>query len=830
MTARSATARPTPRATYRLQFNRDFTLRDARALVPYLHALGVSHVYASPLLKARTGSTHGYDVCDCSRLNPELGAEADLEALVAALRERGLGLVLDIVPNHMGIGPENPWWWDVLQHGPASRFAGCFDIDWDPPDPRLRDKVLLPVLGDEYERVLARGEIRVVCDGSDVTVRYFEHRFPVAPESLLVPGRFLAEAVAEFNADAASLDRFLERQHYRLAWWRHGDARLNYRRFFTITDLAGVRVEDPQVFSDTHNCVLGWHQRGWLDGFRVDHIDGLRDPAQYLQRLSRAAPGAWIVVEKILEPAEALPRAWPVAGTTGYDFLNRLGGLFVDPAGEAPLTEFYAVFTGEPTDYPALAREKKRLVLREYLAAEVDRLMRLWQSAAARHGRDCAPDMLRAALIEVVACFPVYRTYARTQPRQISKTDLGHIRTALATAREQRPDLDPAAFDFLGALLRLELQDEAADDFVARFQQLTGPAMAKGVEDTTFYCYGRFVALNEVGGDPSRFGLSVAEFHRACCHAQAERPAAMLATSTHDTKRSEDARARLYLLSEMPGVWADTVRRWSAMNERHRRNGCPDRNVEHHIYQTLVGVWPLSQERALGYLVKAAREAKRHTSWTQPNLAYEQALKDFAVGAMTDAEFVTDLERFVAPLVEPGCVNSLAQTLIKLTAPGVPDLYQGTELWDFSLVDPDNRRPVDFALRRRLLEETRGLSAEVAWARRDEGVPKLWLIQRALALRAQRPELFDASGGYEPLAAAGARAAHVVAFCRGGEVATVAPRLVWQLGGDWADTTLALPPGLWLNELTGDVVRSGRVPLRDLLRRFPVALLSRTQD
>lgn len=830
MTGRSTTARPTPRATYRLQFHRDFTLQDARTLVPYLHALGVSHIYASPLLKARTGSTHGYDVCDCSRLNPELGAEADLEALVAALSEHGLGLILDIVPNHMGIGPENPWWWDVLRHGPASRFAGYFDIDWDPPDPRLRDKVLLPVLGDEYARVLARGELRVVCTGSDVTVRYFEQRFPVAPESLLVPGKFLAEAVAEFNADTVSLDRFLERQHYRLTCWRHGDARLNYRRFFTITDLAGVRVEDPQVFSDTHNCLLGWHQRGWLDGFRVDHIDGLRDPAQYLQRLRRAAPGAWIVVEKILAPAEALPRAWPVAGTTGYDFLNRLGGLFVDPAGEPPLTEFYAAFTGEPTDYPALVCEKKRLILREYLGAEVDRLLRLLQAAAARHGRDFAPDTLRAVLIEAVACFPVYRTYAQTQPRQISKTDRGHIRTTLATARAQRPDLDPAAFDFLGALLRLELEGGAADDFVARFQQLTGPAMAKGVEDTAFYCHGRFVALNEVGGDPSRFGLSVADFHRACRHAQIEWPAAMLATSTHDTKRSEDVRARLYLLSEMPAAWADTVRRWSAMNERHRRAGFPDRNSEYHCYQMLVGAWPLSQDRALGCLVKAAREAKQHTSWTHPNPVYEQALKDFAVSALTDAEFTADLERFVAPLVGPGYVNSLAQALIKLTAPGVPDIYQGTELWDFSLVDPDNRRPVDFALRRRLLEETRGLSAEAAWARRGEGLPKLWLIQRALRLRGQRPEPFATGGGYEPLAAAGARAAHVVAFCRGGDVATVTPRLVWQLGGDWADTTLALPPGRWFNELTGDAVRGGRVPLRDLLRRFPVALLSRARD
>ncbi len=830
MTVRPPPAPPPPRATYRLQFHRGFTLRDALALVPALQALGVSHLYASPLLQARAGSTHGYDVCDYARLNPELGTEADLEALVNALRARGLGLVIDLVPNHMSIGPENPWWWDVLQHGPASRCARAFDIDWNSPDPRLHLKVLLPVLGDDYDRVLARGDLRVVAEGGEVTVRYFEHRFPVAPESLPGPGRPLAEVVAELEASPASRDRFLERQHYRLAWWRDGDARLNYRRFFTISDLAGVRVEDPEVFRATHERVLDWHRRGWVDGFRVDHIDGLRDPARYLERLSDAAPGAWIVVEKILEPGETLPRDWPVAGTTGYDFLHRVGGLFVDPAGEPALTELYAAFTGEPTDYQAIVREKKRFILREHLVAEVNRLLRLWPAAVAPLGDRVGPDTARDALVELATCFPVYRTYARTEPRQLSAADLGHIQTALSAARAQRPDLEPAVWDLLGALLRLDGRHEAADEFVARFQQLTGPAMAKGVEDTAFYCYGRCAAINEVGSDPSQFGVSVADFHRAGAQAQREWPAAMLATATHDTKRSEDVRARLALLSEMPALWAATARRWSARNERWRRAGFPDRNAEYQFYQMLAGAWPLSHDRALRCLQKAAREAKQHTSWTDPNPAYEEACRDFALGALTDAAFVADLEGFVARLAEPGYVNALAQTLVKLTAPGVPDLYQGTELWDFSLVDPDNRRPVDFALRRRLVETTRALSAEEAWARRPEGVPKLWLIQRTLALRAQHPDWFNAGSTYQPLQAVGARASHVVAFSRRGLVATIAPRLVWQLAGDWADTTLELPPGHWRSVLTGDDVEGGPVPLRELLRRFPVALLSRPHD
>lgn len=822
-----------PRATYRLQFHRRFTLRDARELVSYLADLGVSHVYASPLLKARPGSPHGYDVVDPRCLNPELGTEDDLAALVRALRERGMGLVLDIVPNHMGIGGrDNPWWWDVLTHGPASRFADYFDIDWEAP--AHPGKVLVPVLGDDYERVLQQGELRLASEDGAPVLCYYEHRFPVAPGTLPAEA---AEASQweRLNTDFRALDALLARQHYRLVHWRRGDAELNYRRFFNITTLAGVRVEDPRVFRDTHARLLEWHRRGWLDGLRIDHPDGLRDPLEYFQRLRAAAPGAWIVVEKVLEPGEALPRHWPVAGTTGYDFLNVLLGVFLAPAGELPLTRFYAEFTGEPTDFAALLREKKRLVLRERLAAEVSRLARLLEELRPADAAACAwtREQLRAAIIEVAACFPVYRSYLRPGAEPVHETDAAYIVQALDEARRERPDLPGDLFEHLRRLL---LEPVAPDppagraspaDFILRFQQLTGPAMAKGLEDTAGYCFNRFVALNEVGGDPSRFGLSVEAFHRTCAQTLARWPDTMLATSTHDTKRSEDVRARLALLSEMPDAWTAAVRRWSAHNAPHRRGGWPDRNAEYLFYQTLVGAWPLSVARALAYMEKAVREASQHTTWTSPNAAYEAAVKHFITATLADTDFTQDLQAFVAPLIQPGHINSLAQTLLKLTAPGVPDIYQGTELWDLSLVDPDNRRPVDFVLRRRWLAELPHLSVEAIWRRRAEGLPKLWVIRQTLAVRRRHPEWFGAGGAYQPLRVAGRKARHLVAFARAGQVITLAPRLPLGLGGDWAATTVTLPPGDWLNALTGERVVGGIQPVADLLKRFPVALLSR---
>ncbi|HNQ87542.1 MAG TPA: malto-oligosyltrehalose synthase [Verrucomicrobiota bacterium] len=848
-----------PRATYRLQLHRGFTLRQAIALVPYLDALGVSHIYASPLLKARPGSTHGYDVCDPTRLNPELGTEADLEALAAALGERGMGLVADIVPNHMAAVPENPWWRDVLEHGRASRYADYFDIDWDPPDAPLRGKVLLPVLDDEFDRVLARGQLNVVCEAAEVAVRYGDQRFPVSPESILVPGRFLEEAVAEFNADPKAMARFLAQQHYRLACWRQGDSLVNYRRFFTLTHLVGLRVEVPQVFADAHNRILDWHQRGLLDGLRVDHPDGLRDPQGYLRRLRQAAPGAWIVVEKILEPGEGLSPDWPVAGTTGYDFLNRVAGLFIDPQGATPLTDFYVEFTGEPADFGQVLRDKKRWILRHQLVAEINRLVRLLESILADHAPapTISREQLREALVELMAVFPVYRTYHQAGQGIRADADQARGLEALTRSLDASSPPSPAVLAFLTDLLECRVTGSLAGEFVMRFQQLTGPAMAKGKEDTAYYCYNRFIALNEVGGDPGRFGHSVEDFHQASGLSLAQWPAAMLATSTHDTKRSEDIRARLALLSEIPERWIAAVRRWSAMNDKHRRHGWPDRNAEYLWYQMLVGAWPLPLDRALACLEKSAREAKQFTSWHDPNAAYEAALKGFAAGTLSDPEFLPEVERFVASLVSAGYVNSLAQTLLKLTAPGVPDLYQGTELWDLSLVDPDNRRPVDFAPRRTLLDalrarpeagEFQGLLRELLENPAD-GRVKLFVIHRTLQHRRRYPALFQ-DGHYVPLYAAGRHAGRLCAFARvlGGATAIVAvPRLVLGLTADsgsaplgervWADTRLLLPGaqggGCFRNVCTGEIHQArpdgerSVLGLAEILNHCPVALLEK---
>jgi (1->4)-alpha-D-glucan 1-alpha-D-glucosylmutase len=506
--------------------------------------------------------------------------------------------------------------------------------------------------------------------------------------------------------------------------------------------------------------------------------------------------------------------------------MNRVGGLFVDPAAEQPLTRFYEEFTGASGDYPSVVFEKKGQVLREVLGSDVNRLTALLQEVCERHRRhrDYTRAELHMALRELIAAFPVYRTYVRAPAGPVGEQDARSIAEAVAAAQEHCPSLDPELFEFLGRLLRLEVPGEREAELVMRFQQVTGPAMAKGVEDTAFYNYNRFVALNEVGGDPGRFGLAPDAFHEACAEAWEKWPDAMLATSTHDSKRSEDVRARLFLLSEMPGEWAAAVRRWAQINEGRR--GALDRNTEYFFYQTLVGAWPLGGERALAYMEKAAREAKAHTAWTRPDPEYEQALAAFVRGALEDPAFTREVEAFVGPLVTPGRITSLAQTLLKITAPGVPDFYQGTELWDLSLVDPDNRRPVDYAERRRLLAACEGLTAAEALARMDEGLPKLWLIRRALCARRSRAQAFGRGepGRYRALRAEGARADRVVAFSRGGQAITVVPRLVLRLKDRWEDTALALPPGRWRNELTGEM-RQGRVPVAELLSQFPVALL-----
>ncbi|MCU0786154.1 MAG: malto-oligosyltrehalose synthase, partial [Verrucomicrobia bacterium] len=765
-------------------------------------------------------------------INPEIGTEKDLEELIAALRRHDMGLVLDIVPNHMGIcGRDNAWWWDVLTNGRASRFADYFDIDWDSPDPRLRGKVLVPVLGDYYGRVLERGELKLVHEQSEALLAYHEHRFPIAPDTLTVAPATAAETLAQLNADLAALDTVIQKQHYRLAGWRHGNAELNYRRFFDISTLAGIRVEDPRVFGAAHALVLRWYANGWIDGFRVDHPDGLHDPTEYFERLNTAAPQAWIVAEKILQPGEMMTEDWPVAGTTGYEFMRRVTGLLVDPAGEKPMTDIYVEFTGEPTDYGVVVREKQRLVLSDLLQAEVNWLTRLLLRIASRHWRyrDLAEADLREALVDVTTRLPVYCTYVQAHLGRVPDADAAVISETVAWARQRRSNLPPESFDFIENLLLLRIGGETEHEFVMRFQQLTGPAMAKGAEDTACYCFNRLIALNIVGGDPSRFAISAEFFHDRCARALRRWPNSMLTTSTHDTKRTGDVRMRICLLSEIPREWRAAVMHWSALNEKSRRGDCPDRNLEYFYYQTLVGAWPLPVERALLAMEKASREAKQHTSWTRRNLAYDTALRDFVAGTLGDKTFIAELELFVSRLVEPGQINSLAETLLKLTTPGVPDIYQGAELWDLSLVDPDNRRPVDFAKREGLLEELKSLSVEQVWARRKEGLPKLWLIQKTLQFRCGHPELFGANSNYEPLHARGDKGGHVVAFARGGRVVAIVPRLVMRLANDWANTTLTLPEGDWFNELTAENVTGGECAVGELLRQFPVAFLSRKE-
>lgn len=869
-------------STYRLQLHKGFTFREAAAVVPYLAALGITHVYCSPYLEAAPGSVHGYDVVDHRRLNGELGGERGFQDFAAALERNGMGQVVDVVPNHMAISAQNFWWQDVLENGAGSPFADYFDVDWAPPEVRLHNAILIPVLEDQYGRVLEDGKITLERVGAFFRIRYHEHSYPVSPRSLgpilgaagkishSQPLAYLADAfsalprataldrgsarrrqrdtevlrqylehcvqhepdcataldqvVAQYNRDPDLLHDLLEMQNYRLAWWRTAGRDLGYRRFFDVNTLIGLRTEDPQVFEETHRRILELVQGGLVDGLRIDHIDGLRNPQEYLDRLREAAPRAWIVVEKILETGEKLPGSWPVAGTTGYDFMNLVAGLFVDPAGETPLTAFYAEFTAESIDYARVAYERKMFVLREVLGSDVNRLANLLLEICERHRRyrDYSRHQLTDALREILARFPVYRTYVR-KGMEVTSADRGSIEEAIRSAIEGRPELDAPLFEFLQRLLLLEVAGSEEAEFAARFQQLTGPAMAKGVEDTTFYTYNRFLARNEVGGDPARFAVSVDEFHQAVLEAQRLWPMTMIATDTHDAKRSEDVRMRLAVLSECPQQWCESVRRWSAAAAQYRTGNWPDRNTEYFFYQTLVGAWPLDLERATAYIEKAIREAKRQTSWTSPDAAYEEAVRRFVESCLRDDDFTADIAGFVNALDRAFRINSLAQIAIKLTAPGVADTYQGTELWALRLVDPDNRRPVDYAERKQALSRLEKGAPLVPWSEDVAGEAKLWLLRNALHLRKRYPEAFGAAGTYTPLYAVGPDAPHVVAFARGTAVVTVVPRL--QFEREVSGTTLDLPEGSWRDVMSGNSW-TGKVSLRDLWRDFPVAILA----
>lgn len=877
-----------PIATYRVQLHAEFGFDDGAGIADYLEQLGISHIYCSPYLQAAPGSKHGYDIVDPHSLNEELGGTEGHERLSRRLGECHLGQVLDIVPNHMAAsGRRNRYWWDVLENGPSSPYAPFFDIEWESHDPRLRNRLLVPILGDHYGRVLSRNELKIKRHDGEFYLEYFDHQLPVAPRSLpaiLGPAAqacgsdylaflsdsfarlpaftqtdpssvverhrdkgvirnlldrlflevpFIADAVDHvlhrLNNDADALDDFIEHQNYRLAFWRTAKQDLSYRRFFDVNTLVGVRVEDPQVFFDTHALILTWLRNGVLDGVRIDHPDGLRDPRGYFERLRKEAEDVWIVAEKILEPGEPFRAEWPIDGCTGYEFLNEASGLFVDAENEREFTAIYERFTGEPSDYPAVCRDKKHRVLRELLGSDVNRLTNLFFDVCERHRkhRDYTREDLMRALRETVACFPVYRTYVAPERDEIAEADIRYINQAIDLAKENRPDLDPELMEFLRDILLLRVRGSLETEFVLRFQQFTGPAMAKGVEDTVFYNYNRLISLNEVGGDPGRFGVCHEDFHKFCAEIQTTRPRTMLTTSTHDTKRSEDVRARIHLLSEMPGKWANAVERWSGMNGKYKTEGMPDRNTEYLLYQTMIGAWPIGTCRLLPYMEKACREAKAQTSWHAPNERFEAATREFILAIYKDPQFLGDFKNFVAPLIEPGRINSLSQLLLKLTAPGVPDTYQGTELWDLSLVDPDNRRPIDYAVRRRLIAEIPHLNAEQVWNRADEGLPKLWTIYHALRTRREYPEAFSNRGVYTALYASGAKCDHVVSYRRAEDILVLVPRLLLKLNGDWADTRVELPPGLWCNRLTGDEVQGGSVQISELLRCFPVALLAR---
>jgi (1->4)-alpha-D-glucan 1-alpha-D-glucosylmutase len=767
-----------PASTYRLQITADFDLFAAAERLPYLRDLGVDWVYLSPLLAAEPGSTHGYDVVAHDRIDESRGGAAGLAALSAEARRLGLGVLVDIVPNHVGVAtpPANAWWWDLLQHGRGSEHAVAFDVDWDAGDGRIR----IPVLGDDTTLRVEDGELR-----------YFDHRFPIAP-----------------GTGDGTPDEVHARQHYELVHWSRADHDLNYRRFFAVNTLAGVRVEEPDVLADTHVEIKRWFDEELVDGLRVDHPDGLRDPRGYLDDLADVTGGAYVLVEKILEAGEHLPASWATSGTTGYDALAGIDRVLTDPSGQAPLDDLESRLRGAAVDWHAMIHDTKRAVADGILGAEVRRIVR---EVVATGSTSEDEARLVDAVAELLACFPVYRSYL-PEAR-------GHAERAFEEARTRRPDLA----DVLAALEPV-LGDPDADP-AKRFQQTSGMVMAKGVEDCAFYRWSRLTSLNEVGGDPSEFAMSLDEFHEAMAGRQADWPHAMTALSTHDTKRGEDVRARITVLAEIPHVWE------SHLDILLTRAPVPDRGFGSLLWQAILGAWPASRERLHAYAEKAMREAGDRTTWTAPDPAYEAAMHA-AVDAVFDDEAVRRvLAELLAHVVAPGWSNSLAAKLVALTMPGVPDVYQGSELWEQSLVDPDNRRGVDLDLRADLLSAARdGARLPLRDTEDDPGGAKLLVTHRALTLRRDHPELFTT---YRSVGATGPAGDHVLAFDRGGAV-TVATRLPIGLKrrGGWGDTELLLPAGTWRDKITGGSTRStaGGARLADVLARYPVALLVKEDE
>ncbi|TLM86954.1 malto-oligosyltrehalose synthase [Pseudarthrobacter sp. NamE5] len=764
-----------PASTYRLQIRRSFTLFDAAEKVTYLKSLGVDWVYLSPILTAEQGSDHGYDVTDPASMDPERGGPEGLLALSKAAREHGMGVLVDIVPNHVGVATpaQNPWWWSLLKEGKGSPYAEAFDVDWDLGGGKIR----LPMLGsgDDLDKL----EIK------DGELRYYDHRFPLAEGTY---------------SEGDSPQEVHSRQHYELIDWRRADAELNYRRFFAVTTLAGIRVEVPQVFEEAHAEVGRWFKEGLVDGLRVDHPDGLADPAGYLRWLKDLSGGAYVLVEKILEPGEVLPSEFACEGTTGYDALADVDRVFIDPAGEAPLDALDAKLrdSDAPADYAEMIRGTKRMIADGILRSEVLRLARLVPESYGLSVEQAAD-----AIAEIIAAFPVYRTYLPTGAEILKE--------ACESAAAHRPDLEVA----VGTLLPLLL--DPANPIAVRFQQTSGMVMAKGVEDTAFYRYTRLGTLTEVGAEPTEFAVGPEEFHHRMLRRQQELPLSMTTMSTHDTKRSEDARARISVIAELPQEWTETL------NTLRELAPIPDGPYENLLWQAIIGAWPASRERLQGYAEKAAREAGNSTKWTDPDEAFESKVKAAVDAVFDDSRVAKVVEDFVARIDACSASNSVSAKLVQLTMPGVPDVYQGSEFWERSLTDPDNRRPVDFA---RLQEELAKLDAGTLPASGTD-TSKLLITSRALRLRRDRPELFQ---GYTPVTASGAAAGHLLAFHRGDESApgalTLATRLPAGLaaGGGWRDTAVDLPVDM-RDELTGAAYGAGTVSVADVLGTYPVALL-----
>jgi len=881
-----------PAATYRLQFNAKFNFKDALDLVDYLRDLGISDCYASPVFAARSQSTHGYDVCNFHKMNPELGNANQFQEFARSLQHAEMGLLLDIVPNHMAADCANDWWCDVLEKGRESKYAHWFDINWDPPEPELKGKVLLPVLEDECEKLVENGKIQLVFENDAFSIKYHDRRFPLSPTSRLavkqqVSKYGIPKVLQRYNGHIdvtapSALQHLLETQNYRLGFWRLASEKLNYRRFFDVTELVCLRMEEPEVFKAAHTLVFSLIKAGKVTGLRVDHPDGLWNPRQYFERLQEGvrklvgnghAAGAekrnlfCVVAEKILTGDEPLPEDWPVHGTTGYDFLNRLNGLFVDVEAEQDFQRLYTAFTGESEDFARAVLAGKRKILTTSLKSEVNQLARRLERL--KEGQDFSFEEIREAVREVIVHFPVYRSYITEQSDRPAATEAAHINRAIAETLATHHGINGEVLRLLRSILLLrhpKAHTPRFRDFVMRFQQLTGPATAKGLEDTAFYNYNRLISLNEVGGDPGTFGISVEKFHEHNTHIAKNWPNTLLATATHDTKRGEDARARINVLSEFPSEWREALQRCSKLNADRKTDvdgqAAPSTNDEYLFYQTLIGAWPAQcsypaveelRDRMLAHMTKALREAKAHTNWLEPNAAYEEVVRKF-VSATLDANlssiFLNDFETFQKRIAFFGYWNSLSQVLLKLTSPGIPDLYQGCELWDFSLVDPDNRRPVDFDLRKQILQQVRSeVSDRIALIRKllaqpETGAVKIYLLWRALTFRQAHRDLFQA-GDYLPLQATGNKAEHVVAFARRFKnkfVIAVAPRLVAKLCNKeptlpigeaiWSDTALSLASVIRANRfqniLTGEAisVSNKQLPLSSVLVNFPVALLT----